>query len=119
MMSFVNHQHRRLLLAVTLNQVIPKKQQKVALGPPRAGKAKIPGDVLQELDGRQNTVEYVGVGHAVAVEQLQEAADQQCLARADLSGKDDETFVLAYAVVKCRQGFLVLCGRKQEARIGC
>jgi uncharacterized membrane protein len=87
MMRFVDHQHRGQFLFAARDHVTGQLQQQFALVLARGGQSEIAGDILQELERRQPSVEHVGVLDVIALlQQLQQAAQQQSLAGPHLSG---------------------------------
>src|ERR1051326_8682553 len=118
MVSLINDQDGRATLLVTLNHKTADFQQKFALGFACRGKSKISRDVLQELHRTQTWIKNVGVGDIGARQDLEEAPDQQSLARADLAGHDDKTLASLDSVVEGGQGLVVFLRRVQKGRIG-
>src|ERR1700691_5320367 len=116
--SLVDHQNRRQFFLAARDHIARNLQQQFALVLADRRDAQITRNVLQEFDGRKQSVEYIGIGNIAALlERLQQAAQQQGLARSHLAGKDDEAFVPPDAVVKRGQRFVMPPGGKQKRRI--
>ena len=117
MVRFVDHQHGGEFLLMARNHVVAQHQQKLALVLARHVEPEVAGNILQELDGREPAIEYVGVGNIALIQQLQQAADEQRFAGTDFSGHDHESLVTSDAVVQRRQRFVVSPGGKKKKRI--
>src|ERR1700678_3225854 len=93
-MSLVDYQDRGQFFLAARDHIASNLQQQFALVLADRRDAQIPGNVLQEFDGRKQSVEDIGVGNIAALlERLQQAAQQQRLARAHFAGQYDEAFV--------------------------
>src|ERR1039458_5161535 len=118
MMGFVDHQYGRQFLLAARNHVTGQLQQEFTLVLARGRQSQIAGNVLQKLQRRQPSVEYVRILDVVALlQRLQQTAEQKGLARSAFAGQDDESLMPPDAIVKRGQSFVVPPGRKQERRI--
>ena len=117
-MCFINYQDCRKFLRSAGHQILAEIRENLAFILARHGKAKVVTDVLQELARREQPIEDVGVSDVLALpEQLEHTPQQKRLARSDLAGEYDETFLAANRMVERGHRLIVSGGRKKEIRI--
>src|SRR5438874_4977107 len=96
------------------NEVVIQGEQKFTLTFARNRQTKIATDVLQKLEGRQNTVENIGIAYISTLKQVQQAADQQRFSCTHFSRQHDKSFVLSHSIIESNQSVVMLFGGKQK-----
>src|SRR5579862_214970 len=118
-MRLVHHQNRGQALKAAVDDEVAELEQKLALVLVCRRQAEIARNVLQKFHRRKAAVENVGVGDIIiSLEQLQQTAQQQGFAGADLAGKYHESLVPTHSVVKRGQRLVVLFRREEKRGVG-
>src|SRR6185369_8689705 len=107
MVSFIHDQDSRELSLVSAYKVAAEIQQQLALGFAFRWDTQVSSNIVQELLRSQSTIEDIRVSYALAIQQLEQAPNDQGLSCPHLPGHNNETFASLYAVVKRGKGFVV------------
>src|SRR5438477_855237 len=102
MMSLIHYKHGREIFLMTRDKVAAELKEKFALALPSCGKSQVTDYILQELEGRQPAIKYVSISDIPAIQQLQQATDQQRLAGSYFARHDDEALMAVNTVVESR-----------------
>src|SRR6266850_652293 len=112
-LRLVDDQDRAQPLPVLVDEELVELEQPLGVGGAHRLHAPVVQDVLQQPLGGEGGV--VHVGHVrVAVEPLQQRAQERGLAGPDLAAQHDEALALAHSIEELRQGFAVPARLEQE-----
>src|SRR5262249_51180785 len=117
MVSFIHNQDGGELSLVSAYKVGAEIQQQLALGFAFRWDTQVSSNIAQELLGSQTTIEDIRVSYALAIQQLEQAPNDQGLSCPNLTGHNNETFASLHAVVERGKGFVVPLSRKHERRV--
>src|SRR5579863_1721702 len=117
MMGFVHDENCGQTLLMACDRVVAQLEKEIALVLARSRQSKIAGNILKKFCRTQKRIEDIGERDVRAIQDVEEAPDQDGLTSTYFSGENYKAFAPLDSVVQRRQCFVMFRGRKQERRI--